>query len=77
LPDQFMRFVPVAGVILIAAGTFLLWKRPSYSTRRDVVEIGEFKASLQQQEGVPLWVGAAIIALGVGCLLVGGRRDRS
>lgn len=72
-----MRFFPALGVILIAAGTFLLWKRPSYSTRRDVVEIGEFKASLQQQEGVPLWVGVAVIAVGVGCLLIRPGRDRS
>lgn len=65
-----MRLFPVLGVILIVGGTILLWKRPSYSTRRDVVEIGEFKASLQQQEGVPLWIGAGLIAVGVGCLLV-------
>ncbi len=70
-----MRLAPLVGVILIAAGGFLLWKRPTYSTRRDVVEIGEFKASVKQEEGIPLWIGGALLGAGVICLLVPGRRS--
>lgn len=71
-----MRFLPVVGIALILGGTFLLWKRPTYSTRHDVVEIGEFKASLREQETIPLWIGAVLIAGGVGCLLVGPRMHK-
>jgi hypothetical protein len=71
-----MRFLPVVGIALILGGTFLLWKRPTYSTRHDVVEIGEFKASLREQETIPLWIGAVLIAGGVGCLLVGPRTHK-
>jgi hypothetical protein len=69
-----MRLLPLAGIALIILGTVILWKRPTYPTRRDVVEIGEFKASLQEQQTIPLWVGAAVIGTGVVCLLAGQRR---
>lgn len=69
-----MRLLLALGVALILAGTFVLWKRPAYRTRQDVVRIGEFKASVQQEEAFPLWVGAAGIGAGVVLLLVGARR---
>lgn len=64
----------ILGLVLILSGTFLLWKRPTYSTRHDMVEIGEFKASYKEQSAIPVWIGAVLIAGGVGCLLVGQRR---
>lgn len=64
----------ILGLVLILGGTYLLWQRPTYSTRHDMVEIGEFKASYKEQTSVPLWIGAVLIAGGVGCLLVGQRR---
>lgn len=71
-----MRLLALVGLALIVGGTVLLWKRPSYSRRHDVVEIGEFKATLREQETIPLWIGAVLIAGGVGCLLVGQRQRR-
>jgi drug/metabolite transporter (DMT)-like permease len=71
-----MRVFTVVGVALILGGTALLWKRPTYSTRHDVVEIGEFKASLRERETIPLWIGAVLIAGGVGCLLASQRRPK-
>jgi hypothetical protein len=71
-----MRLLPIVGIALILGGTALLWKRPTYSTRHDVVEIGQFKASLREQEAIPLWVGAVLIAGGAACLLAGQRLRR-
>jgi len=70
-----MRLFLVLGLLLIAGGTYLLWKRPTYSTRRDVVEIGEFKASVREQQSLPMWIGPVLIGLGVGALLAGSRRS--
>lgn len=69
-----MRIASLVGVLLVAAGGYLLWKRPTYSTRQDVVQIGDFKASVKQQQGIPLWVGGGLLALGVACLLLPSRR---
>lgn len=70
-----MRLLQVLGILLIIAGVVLLWRRPSYHARRDVVTIGELKASVEQQEGIPLWIGAALAGGGVLLLLAGNRRE--
>lgn len=69
-----MRLYQIVGVVLILAGIFVLWKRPTYTTRQDVVEIGEFKASVDQKESLPPWVGAAGIGAGAVLLFLAGRR---
>ena len=68
-----MRLLILVGLLLIGAGTFLLWKRPTYRQRRDVLEVGEFKASVRTEENLPLWIGPTLIAVGVGTLLLGTR----
>ena len=69
-----MRIYQFLGVLLILAGVFILWKRPTYMTRQDVVRIGDFKASMDQQESVPIWWGAAGVGAGVVLLLAASRR---
>jgi hypothetical protein len=68
-----MRLLQVLGVALVIAGVVLLWKRPSYKSRQDVVTIGDLKATVEQQQGIPHWVGAAVAGGGVLLLLAGGR----
>jgi len=69
-----MRLNQIVGLLLIVAGVFVLWKRPTYATRQDVVRIGDFKASVDQQESIPPLWGAAGIGAGVVLLLVAARR---
>jgi drug/metabolite transporter (DMT)-like permease len=69
-----MRILQILGVALVIAGVAVLWKRPTYPTRRDVVRIGDFKATVNQEEAVPLWIGAAGVGAGVVLLLAGARR---
>jgi len=65
----------VLGVLLIAAGVFLLWKRPTYPSHQEVVRIGDFKASVEEKKPLPAWLGIAGIAAGVALLLVRARRE--
>ncbi|HSQ61540.1 MAG TPA: hypothetical protein VLT84_14145 [Acidobacteriota bacterium] len=69
-----MRLYQIVGVVLILAGIFVLWQRPTYTRREDVVEIGEFKATVNQKESFPPWVGAAGIGAGAVLLFLAGRR---
>ncbi len=71
-----MRVVQLIGVCLIAAGTFIFWKQPKFHRREDVVTIGDFKASLKQEETIPPWVAGTCIGAGVLLLLVGTRKTR-
>jgi len=71
-----MRITSIAGVVLIAAGLFLIARPPSYTSEERVLKLGDIEAKMQQQRQVPGWVGG--IAVGVGLvLLVTGFKNRS
>ncbi len=70
-----MRIGQLLGVILILAGVFILWRRPTYPTRHDVVKIGDFQATMDQEEAIPAWWGAAAAGAGVVLLLAGSRQQ--
>lgn len=69
-----MRVLQFLGVIFILAGVFILWRRPTYPTRHDVVKIGDFKATVDQEEAVPVWLGAAAVGAGAVLLFAASRR---
>lgn len=58
----------ISGLVLIAAGLFLIIKPPSYSREESVFKLGDLEAKMQQQHTVPGWVGGVL--LGAGCVLV-------
>ena len=71
-----MRLVPVAGVLLIALGAWIIWRPPSYSREESVFRVGNIEAKMREEHTVPAWVGGA--ALGAGAVLLGfGLRGRS
>ena len=62
------------GVALIALGVLVLWMRPTYPVRQDVLQIGDFKASVDQREPIPAWWGAASAAAGTVLLFAASKR---
>jgi hypothetical protein len=68
-----MRPTQIIGVLLIIAGIFVLWKRPTYTDKKDVVEIGDFKASVKERETIPSWIGYVSIGAGVILLIAANR----
>jgi drug/metabolite transporter (DMT)-like permease len=64
------------GVVLIAVGIFLLVRGWSYTSEQGTLQIGEFKAMVEEKRTLPPWVGGAAIVAGV-LLLTAGRRRRS
>lgn len=59
----------IAGLILIAAGIFLIVRPPRFSSEQSVVKLGQFEASMQQERPLPGWVGGCV--LGAGVVLLG------
>jgi hypothetical protein len=64
-----MRTSLVAGLILIAAGIFLILRPLHYPSDRSVVKLGSFEAKVEQDRTVPEWVGGLV--LGAGVVLLG------
>ena len=62
------------GVVLIAGGAFLLFRGASFTSRRDVVDIGGLTVSAEEKRPVSPWIGAIVLIGGVVLVLQGVRR---
>lgn len=63
-----MRALQIVGVVLAAAGLFIIIRPMSYSSEESVFKLGEIEAKMQKEHTVPGWVGGA--AIGAGLVLV-------
>ena len=70
-----MRLSLIAGVALIAIGAFVLINGGSFTSRRDVIKMGDLKVSAEEQHPIRPWVAGVAILAGVGLLVTGKRRN--
>jgi len=70
-----MKPAMLAGIVLILAGSFVVFRGLTYTSDRSVLKIGDLEASVQEKKEVPAWVGAVALAGGA-ALLVGSLRKR-
>jgi len=64
-----MKASLIAGLVLIAAGIFLIPRPPHYASEQSVFKLGDLEAKMQQERALPGWVGGAV--LGAGIVLLG------
>ncbi|MDE2051719.1 MAG: hypothetical protein KGJ72_11950 [Gammaproteobacteria bacterium] len=64
-----MKASLIAGLVLIAAGVFLILRPPHYSSEQSVFKLGDLEAKMQQERTLPGWVGGVV--LGAGIVLLG------
>lgn len=64
-----MKASMIAGLILIAAGIFLIVRPPHYASEQSVFKLGQLEAKMQQERALPGWVGGVV--LGAGIVLLG------
>lgn len=70
-----MRPLSIAGVVLLVLGAFVLFRGLSFTSKRDVVKVGDLKASVDEEHTVPTWVGGVALVAGLGLVVVGvGKR---
>lgn len=68
-----MKAGVIVGIILIAAGIYVVAGQGSYNRNREVLKIGGLEASVQESRLIPPWTGAIAIAVG-GVLVFAGLR---
>lgn len=65
------------GIIMIVLGAIgLLYGGFSYTRRRDTVQLGPMRATIEQRESVPIppILGGVVLVAGIAVLLVGQRK---
>ncbi len=69
-----MRPLSLVGLILLALGAFVIFRGASYSSRDEVLKVGDLKASVESKKAVPTWVGGAAIVAGIVLVAAGMKR---
>ena len=64
-----MRILSIVGLVLVAAGVFLIIRPPHYMGNQSVFKFGQIEATMQRERQLPGWVGG--VALGAGVVLLG------
>lgn len=72
-----MKPVLVIGAVLTVFGAVVLFKGLSYKSDEAVLQVGEFKASMETRRTIPTWVGAVAVVSGLVLVLSGARRKGS
>lgn len=65
----------VAGAALIGLGAFVLLRGADYTTRREVLRMGEVKITADEEHAIPPWAGGVTVACGILLLAAGVRRQ--
>lgn len=68
-----MRPLLVLGIVSIALGVYMLVSGFSL-TRSEEVELGPLRATVEREEPVSPWVGAALVGIGTVLLVSAARR---
>jgi len=71
-----MRPFIIAGIVLLGLGAFVLLRGASFTSRRDVLKVGDVKITADEQQSIPPWVGGGAMLVGV-ALIVAGTRKRA
>jgi hypothetical protein len=69
-----MRPQALIGIVLLALGAFILFRGMSYSSRDEVLKVGDVKASVESKKAVPTWAGG--IAIVARLVLIGAGMKR-
>ena len=70
-----MRPYIIVGAILAALGAFVLLRGASFTSRSDVLKVGEVQITATEKQQVPPWVGGAALVIGVALIVAGARRE--
>lgn len=70
-----MKLSLIAGVLLIIAGAFVLYNGGSFSTRKDVLKVGDLKVTAEERHPVAPWIAGAVIVAGLALVVTGARKN--
>lgn len=69
-----MRISIIVGIVLIVAGAAVLLLGGTFTSQREVMQVGGMTVSAEEQHFVPPWVAGVVIVAGVVLVGVGVRR---
>lgn len=71
----YMRPALVAGIALLMLGLFLLVRGGTFTSREDVLSVGDLQITAEERQTIPSWVGIGALVAGVAVILVGMKKQ--
>ena len=71
-----MKAASIIGILLILAGGWVTINGGSFTTREEIVDIGDIEISADRERPIPMWAGIGAIVLR-GVLVVMGMQKKS
>jgi UDP-N-acetylmuramyl pentapeptide phosphotransferase/UDP-N-acetylglucosamine-1-phosphate transferase len=69
-----MRPLALIGIVLLLLGAYVTFRGFNYSSKEEVLQVGDVKATVESKKAVPTWVGGIAIVAGVVLIAAGMRR---
>jgi len=69
-----MRLTLLAGIALVLAGSVVLYRGGTFTSRRDVLKVGDLKITAEEQHPIQPWIAGAAVLAGVTLIITGMRR---
>jgi len=69
-----MRSFLIGGIIVLCLGGFVLLRGASFTSKRDLVKVGDVKITADSRESVPAWLGWLAVVGGVALIGAGVRK---
>ncbi len=61
----------IAGIVLLLLGIFLLVRGGSFTSRENVLSVGDVQITAEERQTIPPWVGVGALVAGVAVIMVG------
>ena len=72
-----MRPLSLIGIVLLAVGAYLTFTGGSYTSKEEVLNVGDVRLEAEQKKAIPTWVGGVAIVAGVVLIAAGMKRRRT
>lgn len=69
-----MRIRLLIGAALILAGGIIIARGLHYTTRHNMLDMGDVHVSMDEQKPVSPWIGGVLALVGLGLVITGGSR---
>ncbi len=69
-----MRALIIGGVAVACIGAFVFIRGASFTSHRNVLQVGDVKVTATEQRAIPAWAGVLGFVVGAGMVVVGIRR---
>ena len=69
-----MQIRLAVGILLIAMGLWVVSGRALYTSKKEVLRIGDLKAAVDEEHALPKWIGIVGVLAGGAVLFTAGRR---